>query len=155
MKPKYRAAVLAAHNTTGDVVTDYLDLTGVNLPVELLCIIGAVTADDTVVTLDESTGSDSTTAVAIGFSYRFTDAVTGDTAYGSVTTCDSAGMTIAADSADNKVLILHVGAENVDEGYRYIHFDFATGGSTSSFDMGAIWVIEEPRYATLDTTSDT
>ena len=155
MKPLIRPALIPQSGTSGDPVTTFLDISNLNLPVELVVLIGTVTSDDTVVTVDESTGSDSTTAVAIGFSYRFSAALSDDSGWGSVTTADSAGVTIAADSADNKLLFIHIGPENVDEGYKFLAATFTTGGSTNPLNIGAIWFCEQPRYASLDAPSDT
>lgn len=155
MKPLIRPALIPQSGTTGDPYTSFLDLANLNLPVELVVLVGAITGDDTVVTIDESTGADSTSGVAIGFSYRFSPALNTDSGWGSVTTCDSSGVTLAADSADNKLLFIHIGPENVDEGYRWLKADFTTGSSTNPLDIAAFWICEQPRYASADAPSDT
>ena len=56
MKPLIRPAMISQSGTTGDPVTTFLDLANLNLPVELIVNVGTITGDDTVVTVDESTG---------------------------------------------------------------------------------------------------
>jgi hypothetical protein len=136
-------------------VTTFLDISNLNLPVELVVMVGAITGDDTVVTMEESTGADSTSAVSIGFTYRFSPAMSTDSGWGDVTTCDSAGMTLYNDSADNKMLFISIGPENIDEGYKYLKALFTTGSSTNPLDIAAFWFCEQPRYASLDAPSDT
>ena len=151
ISPRILPAVLAQSGTTGDVATTFLNLANCHMA-ELVVMLGAITDDTTVLTFRESTGSDSTSDLAIPFTYRLSAALGTDTGWGAVTTCDSGGLTLAV-TDDNKVLIVHFNPADLTDGYKYIHGEFATGGSTSAFALAAIWLID-PRYATLDTQSD-
>ena len=149
--PRILPAVLAQSGTTGDVATSFLNLANCHVA-ELVVMLGAITSDDTVLTFRESTGSDSTSDLAIPFRYRLSAAIGTDTGWGSVTTCDSAGLTLGQ-ADDNKVLIVHFDPADLTDGYKYVHGEFATGGSTAAFALAAIWLID-PRYATTDPASD-
>jgi len=95
------------------------------------------------ITVHESTGTATTSALAIPFSYRLTSAV-GTDSHGASTTCASTGVAYAADD-DGKMYIIEVDPAALTDGYDYVRVCITPSATSASVLINAIAVLE-PRY---------
>jgi len=116
-----------------------------NLWVDFHVILGTVTGDTMLLTVEECTANSTSAAtpVAVPFCYRKTAAVASDT-IGALTTNDSGGYCISADD-DSKVVVLSVDPASLDAGYNYVRVVIAESDSTSA-SVKAVNAILYPRY---------
>ena len=140
--------VLAATTVTAAATnTQFVNL-GNNHWVDFHVILGTITGDTMLVTVEEctanATATDSATEVAIPFVYRKCVAVASDT-IGALTTNDSGGLCISADE-DGLTFIVSVDPASLDDGYQYVRVVIAESDSTSAA-VKAVNAILYPRYA--------
>lgn len=139
--------------TSTDPATPFVKVSRAAGLVKFLVPFGTITGDSCTVTLDVATANSTVglTDVAVGFRYRLSAAVGGDS-WGAVTTADSTGVAVTANDDDKILLIEYDPRENED--YEWARLTFTTGGSMSNCEIAAVAVFK-PRYAQLDQLSST
>lgn len=147
-------SLLAPVDDTATAATAFVDVTKAAGPtIDFLLAIGAVTGDDVTLTIEccSASSTSGATTVAMPFSYRRSGVVGTDT-WADVTTSDSAGITLAADSADSCTFIVTLDKHDVTAGYNYVRLVTTQGSSTSDFAAYAA-AIGLPRYASYSPES--
>jgi len=122
------------------------------LSAQFLLFFGVITGDTINITVEESTSAATTSAEAIGFSYRLSGDTASDT-WGDVTTCDSLGATITA-SDDNKLLLIEVDLAEMSDDCNYLSVLGTTESSMSACLVSAVALLES-RYGQYDPVSTT
>ena len=131
---------------TATAATAFVDVKD-SVWLDFLVGVGAITGDSVVMTVEECTANATAggvTEVAVPFVYRRQSAV-GTDSFGAATTSDSAGITMAEDSADNNLWVVSIDPRRLDEGYNYVRVLFTQGSSTSDFGCCVIALLQ-PRY---------
>ena len=118
-----------------------------NLWVDFHVMFGTLTTDGMVITVEECTANDTSTAaaveVAIPFVYRKCVAVASDT-IGALTTNDSGGLSVSADD-DGINFVVSVDPASLDDGYKYVRVTL-TECATTTVQVKAVNAILYPRY---------
>lgn len=135
-------ALLPADITTTTTYTDVVNV-GETQWLQFVLILGAITGDTAVVTVEECSDTTPTGNTAIAFKYRLSSAV-GTDSLGVSTDATSSGVTLAA-TDDNKVLIIDVDPATLSATKPYVRAAIDPGASMSAFVVGAI-ALAEPRY---------
>lgn len=127
--------------STGTTNTDVVGLKEYE-EIEFLISFGAITGDEVVVSLVESTNTTASGTDVAG-KYRLSSAVGTDT-MGAVTTLASTGVTLTADD-DNKMLLITVDPATLTDGYPYVFVEIDPGSSMSSMLISGVALLK-PRY---------
>ena len=106
--------------------------------------LGVVTDTTGVITVYESTATATTGALTIPFVYRLSSAV-GTDALGASTTCDSGGVTYAAD-ADGKMYVIDVDPAALTDGYAFVRVCITPTSAGSTVCLVNAVAVLEPRY---------
>lgn len=134
---------------SADVTTNGFDTKSINAGLlhELCFIInfGAITADDVLKVYTGAATATKTTAIA--FKYRHAAADTGSAlsdTFGAATSVASTGLTLTAATFDNKVLLVEIDCQAIDDAVPWVTLEVA--GSATTENVGVV-AIGRPRFS--------